>query len=190
MALALGEAFALLATSLTLAAPLQARNLLAINKPVQGQLQGLSQRKASTEEPGNAFKKAEGSGTLVAMLPGGKQLGQCALKHTDVSCDIAGYIARVTVKQPFHNPYRNKIEALYTFPLSDSGAVDEMVMKIGDRTVHGTIKKREEARQIYEQAKANGQVASLLDQERTNIFNQSVANIEPGKEIEITIKYV
>jgi Ca-activated chloride channel family protein len=65
-----------------------------------------------------------------------------------------------------------------------------MTMKIGDRTISGTIKKREEARAIYEQARNDGYVASLLDQERTNIFTQSVANIEPGKEIEITIKYI
>ena len=130
------------------------------------------------------------SGTLVAMASGGKQLGSCPLKHTDVQAEISGYIARVTVKQVFQNPFKDKIEAVYTFPLSENGAVDEMQMKVGARVIKGSIKKREEARQIYDQARANGYVASLLDQERTNIFTQSVANIEPGKEIEITIKYI
>jgi Ca-activated chloride channel family protein len=130
------------------------------------------------------------SGTLVAMASGGKQLGSCPLKHTDVQAEISGYIARVTVKQVFQNPFKDKIEAVYTFPLSENGAVDEMQMKVGSRVIKGSIKKREEARQIYDQARANGYVASLLDQERTNIFTQSVANIEPGKEIEITIKYI
>lgn len=130
------------------------------------------------------------SGTLVAMASGGTRLGSCPLKHTDVQTEISGYIARVTVKQVFQNPFKDKIEAVYTFPLSENGAVDEMQMKVGARVIKGSIKKREEARQIYDQARTNGYVASLLDQERTNIFTQSVANIEPGKEIEITIKYI
>lgn len=121
---------------------------------------------------------------------GGKEAGKCPLKHTNVSARVSGYLSRVTVTQVFENPFKDKIEAVYTFPLSESGAVDDMKMKIGDRIVHGTIKKREEARQIYETAKARGYAASLLDQERTNIFTQSVANIAPGKQIEITIQYV
>ncbi|MBS1995832.1 MAG: VWA domain-containing protein [Cyanobacteria bacterium SZAS LIN-2] len=195
-AVSMAGTLALLCTSLSLpaslyfAAPAQSQNnLLAASKGAPA-ARSRTGAPATSDSNESKFKSAEGSGTLIAMLSSGKELGQCALKHTDVSCDISGYIARVTVKQTFHNPYKDKIEALYTFPLSENGAVDEMLMKVGDRVVHGTIKKREEAREIYERARANGQTASLLDQERTNIFTQSVANIEPGKEIEITIKYV
>lgn len=130
------------------------------------------------------------AGSLLAMTSAGKPVGQCALKHTSVSTKISGYVARVTVKQSFTNPYKDKIEAIYTFPLSESGAVDSMTMQVGKRTIRGSIKKREEAKKIYEEAKAQGHVASLLDQERTNIFTQSVANIEPGANIDITITYV
>ncbi|MBY0545765.1 MAG: VIT and VWA domain-containing protein [Candidatus Obscuribacterales bacterium] len=131
----------------------------------------------------------EGSGALMAMV-GGKQAGQCPLRHTDVKAQVSGYVARVSVKQKFLNPFKDKIEAIYTFPLPENAAVDEMTMRIGDRVIHGNIKKREEARDIYEQAKSRGYVASLLDQERPNIFTQSVANIEPGEQVEIEIKYV
>src|SRR5688572_3379984 len=134
--------------------------------------------------------RASGSGMLAVLSPDGSQQSHCPLKHTDVKADISGYVARVTVKQVFENPSKEKIEAVYTFPLSDSAAVDEMNMKVGSRTIKGTIKKREEARQIYDNARHAGHVASLLDQERTNIFTQSVANIEPGEKVEITIKYV
>lgn len=133
--------------------------------------------------------QGDDSGSLVAMV-GSKPLGKCPLKHTDVVAEVSGYVARVTVKQFFENPFKEKIEAVYSFPLSETGAVDEMLMKVGDRTIHGTIKKREEARQIYETAKTRGHVAALLDQERPNIFTQSVANIEPGKSVEITLEYV
>ncbi len=114
----------------------------------------------------------------------------CPLEHTDVDVDIAGFIARVTLTQRFTNPSTEAIEAVYVFPMSDKAAVDTMEMTIGNRTIRGVIKEREEARQIYEAARAAGQVASLLDQERPNIFTQSVANIMPGNEILITISYV
>lgn len=131
----------------------------------------------------------DGSGNLMAMV-GGKQLGKCPLKHTDVKAQVSGYVARVSVKQKFRNTFNEKIEAVYTFPLPENAAVDEMTMKVGTRVIRGSIKKREEARNIYETARAQGYVASLLDQERPNIFTQSVANIEPGEEVEIEIKYV
>ena len=129
-------------------------------------------------------------GALHAIGNDGKPLGNCPLKHTGVKADIAGFLARVTVTQKFENPFPDKIEAVYVFPLGATAAVDDMTMKVGDRVIRGLIKLREEARRIYEQAKAAGHVASLLDQERPNIFTQAVANIEPGKSVTVTISYV
>ena len=129
-------------------------------------------------------------GCLQAVDKEGKDLGVCPLEHTDVHADIAGFIARVTLTQTFGNPFEEPIEAVYCFPLSERGAVDSMTMKIGDRTIRGLIKERDEARRIYQAARDAGKAASLLDQERPNIFTQSVANILPGNRIEITISYV
>lgn len=129
-------------------------------------------------------------GTLQVLDPGGKSKGVCPLKHTDVKAQISGFLSRVTVTQEFENPFTEKIEAVYTFPLPQNAAVDDMTMLVGDKTVRGKILKREEAQAVYEAAKAGGQRASLLDQERPNIFTQSVANILPGEQIKITISYV
>ncbi len=111
------------------------------------------------------------------------------LKHTDVAGHIAGYIAMVEVTQQFHNPYEEKVEARYVFPLPQNAAVNEFIMTIGERKIRGIVREREEAERIYQEARRQGHVASLLTQERPNIFAQSVANIEPGKEIDINIKY-
>lgn len=111
------------------------------------------------------------------------------LKHTDVKGQISGYIATVEVTQQFHNPYGEKIEAVYVFPLPQNAAVNEFIMVIGERRIRGIIREREEAERIYQQARRQGYVASLLTQERPNIFTQKVANIEPGKEIDVNIKY-
>ncbi|REJ77475.1 MAG: VWA domain-containing protein [Acidobacteria bacterium] len=128
-------------------------------------------------------------GTLTAYGDTGG-LGACPLKHTSVQADISGFLARVTVKQEFENTFGRAIEAVYTFPLSEKGAVDRMRMTIGSRVIEGRVRSREEARQLYEQAKTEGKIAALLDQERPNIFTQSVANILPGEKIVVEISYV
>ena len=140
----------------------------------------------STEEaPGRVTQ-----GALVSFDEDGQPGAACPLKHTAVNAEISGLLARVTVTQQFKNNRNEKIEAVYVFPLPRNAAVDDMTMKIGDRVVKGKIKRREEARAIYEAAKARGHVASLLDQERPNIFTQAVANIPPGAAVDITISYV
>jgi Ca-activated chloride channel family protein len=111
------------------------------------------------------------------------------LDHTQVNADVNGFISRVQVTQQFTNPYNEKIEAVYVFPLPQDSAVSDFIMKIGDRTIRGIIREREEARRIYEEARAQGHVASLLQQGRPNIFTQKIANIEPGKSIDIDITY-
>ena len=133
---------------------------------------------------------SETSGSLTVVDPQGKPKAMCPLKHTDVKAEISGFISRVVVTQQFENPFKEKIEAVYTFPLPQNAAVDDMTMIVGDRTVRGKILPREEARVVYEAAKASGHVAGLLDQERPNIFTQSVANIMPGEQVKITISYV
>jgi Ca-activated chloride channel homolog len=130
------------------------------------------------------------SGALTVVDSTGKATSACPLKHTDVKAEISGFISRVVVTQQFENPFKEKIEAVYTFPLPQNAAVDDMTMIIGDRTVRGKILPREEAQAVYDAAKSNGQVAGLLDQERPNIFTQSVANILPGEQVKITISYV
>src|SRR5437762_2542703 len=129
-------------------------------------------------------------GALQVVDPNGNPKAVCPLKHTDVKAQISGFLSRVTVTQEFENPFKEKIEAVYTFPLPQNAAVDDMTMVVGDRTVRGKILRREEAQAVYEAARNNGQTASLLQQERPNIFTQSVANILPGEQIKITISYV
>ncbi|MFH1719200.1 MAG: VIT domain-containing protein [Planctomycetota bacterium] len=130
-----------------------------------------------------------GCGAMLAKLPKEEKEIPLPLKHTDVQGQISGYIATVDVTQKFHNPYGEKIEAVYVFPLPQNAAINEFIMTIGERRIRGIIRERKEAEEIYRQARSQGYVASLLTQERQNIFTQKVANIEPGKSIDVNIKY-
>ena len=125
------------------------------------------------------------------LIRGGTEVKlECPLKRTDVKASITGPLARVTVTQEFRNQATDTIEAVYVFPLPHNAAVDNMNLLVGDRVVKGAIRKREEARAMYEAARNSGRAAALLDQERPNIFTQSVANIGPGQTVRIEISYV
>ena len=87
------------------------------------------------------------------------------------------------------NPFNVKIEAAYVFPLPEKAAVSEFVMTIGERRIRGILREREQAEAIYRQAREQGYRASLLTQHRPNIFEQKVANIEPGHAIDVNIRY-
>ncbi|WP_434064258.1 marine proteobacterial sortase target protein [Pararhizobium gei] len=108
---------------------------------------------------------------------------------TDVRIDINGPIIRTRVTQRFQNPSKGWVEGTYVFPLPDDSAVDTLKMQIGERFIEGKIKAREEARKIYEQAKAEGKKTALLEQQRPNIFTNQVANIGPGETIVVQIEY-
>ncbi len=135
-----------------------------------------------------AQPQEQGEGSLQAVSEGTVRI--LPLKHTEVKAEISGFVAEVSVTQVFENSAKEPIEAVYVFPLPENAAVNDLTLTIGDRVIRGQIKKREEARQVYEQAKAQGKTAALLDQERPNIFTQSVANIQPGREIRVTLKYL
>ncbi len=108
---------------------------------------------------------------------------------TDIALDVSGPIVRATITQRFENPSEAWVEGTYVFPLPDGSGVDRLRMQIGDRFIEGEIHERQEARRIYEEARAAGQRASLLEQERPNMFTTSVANIGPGETIIVQIEY-
>ncbi|OOZ39091.1 marine proteobacterial sortase target protein [Solemya pervernicosa gill symbiont] len=130
-----------------------------------------------------------GSGSLLLRGVEGEGLIAAPTLDTDVSIDVTAMFARVTVTQRFQNPSPQWAEGIYVFPLPEDAAVDRMRMQIGERTIEGKIKERDEAKRIYKQAKQQGKRTSLVEQERPNIFTTSLANIAPGEEILVKIEY-
>ncbi|MEO1039661.1 MAG: marine proteobacterial sortase target protein [Pseudomonadota bacterium] len=108
---------------------------------------------------------------------------------TDVKMEVSGPIVRAVVTQRFENPSEGWVEGRYLFPLPEDAGVDALRMLIGERIIEGEIRERAEARRVYEAARAAGQRASLVEQERPNMFTTSVANIGPGETIVIQIEY-
>lgn len=128
------------------------------------------------------------AGTLMFVTEQGRS--EAPRVHTDVVMQISGVIARVEAAQQFTNPTGQWVEGVYAFPLPENSAVTQLHMNIGERVVVGEIREKAQAQQLYAQARANGQRASVVHQQRPNIFRTAVANIGPGEQIAIKITYV
>lgn len=119
----------------------------------------------------------------------GQTIPDFPLQLTSAEVEIAGIIADVTVTQVYTNHSQRPIEAVYVFPGSTNAAVYAMEMQIGRRTITAEIREKSVARQEYTQAKQDGKTASLLEQQRPNVFTMNVANIMPGDSIVVRMSY-
>lgn len=129
-----------------------------------------------------------GGGSLLLATENGAAR-EAPLVSTQVRIDVTGLIVRARVEQTFVNPSPNWTEGKYVFPLPEGAAVDHLDMQVGDRRIEGRIEEREQAKRTYEQAREQGKVASLVEQERPNLFTQSVANIAPNAQVIVAIEY-
>jgi Ca-activated chloride channel homolog len=139
---------------------------------------------SAIEKPDNVRR-----GSLLFRVADTDDMRLAPLVATEVSFEVGGIIARGTIRQTFANPTDQWLEGIYVFPLPEIAAVDSLTMRVGDRTIAGLIKGREEARKTYEAAKAEGMRAALLESERPNVFTSSVANIGPGATITVSFQY-
>jgi len=129
------------------------------------------------------------AGTLMFQSDIAGQYIEAPLVATDVKMDITGPVIRTTLSQTFENRSDQWVEGIYVFPLPENAAVDRLRMIIGGRLIEGQIKEKVQAKKIYDQAKVAGKKASLVEQQRPNIFTASVANIGPHEKISIQIEY-
>jgi len=123
------------------------------------------------------------------VVKGDPEVDQLPLKDTRVEIAVSGVIADVKVVQTYRNEGSRPINASYVFPASTRAAVYAMRMRIGDQVIVAKIKEREQAKNEFDRAKREGKSASLLEQERPNVFSMSLANILPQDQIEIELRY-
>ena len=112
------------------------------------------------------------------------------LQDSVVHIEVSGMVAHVSLEQRFRNDSQQWVEGVYAFPLPDKAAVNHMRMVIGERVIEGRIKERAEAQKIYQKAKAEGKRASLVKQQRPNLFTTKVANIGPYETVKVQLEYV
>ena len=111
------------------------------------------------------------------------------LKSTQVDVRIAGVIADVTMTQHYRNEGQRPIEARYVFPGSTAAAVYAMNVRLGERLLVAKIREKQQARIEYETARQEGKTTALLEQHRPNVFEMNVANILPGDDVAVELRY-
>jgi Ca-activated chloride channel homolog len=129
------------------------------------------------------------SGTLLLATDRPEVFLPAPALDTEVVIRVTGIVARASVRQRFANSSNDCVEGVYVFPLPEGAAVDRMRLTIGQRVIEGEVREREEARKVYQKARAEGKKASLLEQERPNVFTASVAAIGANEAVEIEIEY-
>jgi Ca-activated chloride channel family protein len=130
------------------------------------------------------------SGTLYLKSSPDAEALEALRVATTMQAQVTGNVARVHVIQQFSNTGGDWVEGLYVFPLSADAAVDELLMHVGERTIRGDIEEKAQAQANYAQARSEGKRASIVDQERPNMFTTAVANIAPHSTVSIEITYL
>ncbi len=150
--------------------------VILISGPVQAQDRDAAPR-LKTESPYFFVKSDDPS------------VDQLLLKSTQVDVRVSGVIADVTVVQTYKNEGRRAIEAKYVFPGSTRAAVHGMNVRLADRLITAKIKEKQQARVEYDAAKQAGKTAALLEQQLPNVFQMNVANILPGDDVKVELRY-
>jgi Ca-activated chloride channel family protein len=129
-------------------------------------------------------------GELLLRVPGGGAYSGAVQLRSKVHVQVSGMVAQVELEQHFRNDSDQWLEGVYVFPLPDNAAVNRLELVIGERIIVGEIRERAEAREMYRQAKREGRKAGLVEQQRPNMFTSRVANIPPGEEIAVHLRYI
>ena len=122
-------------------------------------------------------------------VQGDPSIDRLPLKDTRVEISVSGVIADVKVVQTYRNEGLRPINASYVFPASTRAAVYAMRMKIGNDVIVAKIKEKEQAKKDFDQAKQEGKSASLLEQDRPNVFSMRLANVMPQEQVDIELHY-
>ncbi|MBT6185326.1 MAG: marine proteobacterial sortase target protein, partial [Betaproteobacteria bacterium] len=143
---------------------------------------------AANAEELNDLQKTSSGSLLVKNAQTGEYTATPTLA-TEVEIDVSGMLSRTKVSQKFQNNSKDWVEGIYVFPLPDNAAVDRLRMRIGSRIIEGQIKEKKVAKKMFHEAKKSGKKATLVEQERSNIFTTSLTNIAPGESITVEIEY-
>jgi Ca-activated chloride channel family protein len=152
--------------------------LALVKQPVQAQNQNSQDAPRLKTESPYFFVKSDNPG-----------LDQLPLKSTQVNVSVSGVIADVTVVQTYKNEGTRAIEAKYVFPGSTRAAVHGMNVRLADRLITAKIREKQQAKIEYDAAKSAGKTAALLEQHLPNVFQMNVANIMPGDDVKVELRY-
>ena len=124
------------------------------------------------------------------LTPSDGSLPPLQLKSQQVSVVIEDGYAVTTVEQVFHNPHARDLEAVYSFPVPEHGAVGEFILWVDGKPVTGEVLEKQEARRVYEEEKKAGRDAGLAEKDGYKTFDISIAPVRAGRDTRTRLVYV
>ena len=107
-----------------------------------------------------------------------------------LNIEVNGLVAYAQIKQVFINPYNIELEGKYQFPLPENAAIKHLKVKVADKEIIGQIMEKKAAKAVYERAKKHGKKASLVQQQRPNLFTNNIANIPAQSTVVVTLDFI
>ncbi|MGD8309080.1 MAG: VIT and VWA domain-containing protein [Chromatiales bacterium] len=123
------------------------------------------------------------------LTPSDGSLPPLELREHRVAVVIEDGYAVTTVEQVFHNPHPRDLEAVYSFPVPEHGAVGEFTMWIDGRPVTGEVLEEQEARRVYEEEKQAGRDAGITEKDGYKTFDISLSPVRAGQDTRTRLVY-
>jgi Ca-activated chloride channel family protein len=124
------------------------------------------------------------------LTPSDGRLPPLELTEQHVEVVIEDGYAITTVEQVFHNPHDRDLEAVYSFPVPEKGAVAEFTLWIDGKPVTGEVLEKHEARRVYQEEKAAGRDAGLTEKDSYKTFDVSVSPVRAGQDTRTRLVYL
>lgn len=129
---------------------------------------------------------ADAAGTLTPLGSGAQPI---RIVDHDVQVSINNGFAKVSVTQRFNNPNDSTLEALYATPVPESASLSEMHISAGELTLNGEVLPKEQAKQAYEEEKAQGRETGLATRESYQRYEFRVSPLPPQQDVTVNFVY-
>lgn len=113
-----------------------------------------------------------------------------SIKDHRVEVTIEDGYAITSVDQVFHNPHDRDLEAHYSFPVPEKGAVSGLTLWIDGKPVVGEVVEKAQARRIYEEQRAAGNDAALTEQDAYRTFDVFVSPVRAHADTRVKLVYM
>lgn len=112
------------------------------------------------------------------------------LKNVVISGNICGEFVEFVIEQTFENIGEDNIEAIYSFPIPDTGIITGLEVSLGGHSIKAMVEEKGKAKELWDKALEEGVNTLSLEGDSDNIYNITIGNILPNEVVKIKISYM
>lgn len=112
------------------------------------------------------------------------------LKNVVISGNICGEFVEFVIEQTFENIGEDNIEAIYSFPIPDTGIITGLEVSLGGHSIKAMVEEKGKAKELWDKALEEGVNTLSLECDSDNIYNITIGNVLPNEVVKIKISYM